>query len=459
MALLEVKNLSHSFGDKILYKNVDFELFKGEHMGLLGRNGTGKTTLLKSIIGNITPDSGDIKWQKNIKIGYLDQQAEINQSFTIFEYLKTAFADLYEIEEKLNKIYSNMGENFDDETADLASDYQNLLVNRGFYEIESIILKVANGLGISAIGIEKIINTLSGGQRAKVILAKILLEKPDVLLLDEPTNFLDKEHVEWLAEYLKNLDNAFILISHNFDFIDQVTNCILDIEFQRITKYYGNFTKFIEVKGLKRESYIRQFQAQQKEIKKNEDYIAKNRVRASTARQAQSRIKALEKIERLDPPQNTQKSHYVLKSLAVGSEKALKICNLEVGYEKVLLPRLTFDIKSGEKVVITGFNGIGKSTLLKTLMGKIPAISGQFKFADYVKIAYFEQDLNWTDLSLNPIEIVSKKFPKWSKQEVRNNLAKCGVIAKNATQKIGTLSGGEQAKVKLCILINTKSNF
>ena len=286
-----------------------------------------------------------------------------------------------------------------------------------------------------------------------------MLENPDGLLLDEPTNFLDKEHVDWLSEYLKNFKGTFLLISHDFDFVNKVTNCILDIEFQKITKYSGNFDKFLNVKQLRRESYIREFEAQQKEIKKHEEFIAKNRVRASTAKLAQSRIKKLDKIEKLSPPQTPPKPNFKLVSLPISGQKALKIHGLEIGYDKVLLPKITFEVKSGEKVVITGFNGIGKSTLLKTLMGRIPSISGNFKFADYVSLAYFEQDLIWTNPESTPLEIISQKFSKLSNKDVRKELARCGVMAKNVTQKISTLSGGEQSKVKLCILANTKSNF
>lgn len=459
MGILEVKNLTHSFGDKILYKNATFELFKGEHMGITGQNGTGKTTLLRSIIGDLTPDSGEIRWQKGIKIGYLDQHAKINQNLTVFEYLKSAFNDLYALEKELNQIYESMTTSMDESLYEKASDYQNLLVNRGFYEIESTILKVSSGLGINALGMDTPLKNLSGGQRAKVILAKLLLENPEVLLLDEPTNFLDKEHVEWLADFLKSFKGSFMIISHDFSFLDKVTNCILDIEFNQVTKYNGNFSKFLEVKGFRQENYIREFQAQQKEIKKQEEFIAKNRVRASTAKQAQARIKKLEKLEKIPPPKSLPKPSFKLVSLPISHQKALKVHALEIGYDKALLPKISFEIKMGEKVVITGFNGIGKSTLIKTLMKKIPAISGTFKFADYVKTAYFDQELSWENANVTPLEIIAEKFPKMSVTEVRKKLAACSVTTKNVTQKISTLSGGEQSKVKLCILVNTKSNF
>lgn len=459
MGILEVSNLTHSFGDKILYKNATFELFKGDHMGIVGQNGAGKSTLLKSIVGDITPDTGDIRWQRNVKIGYLDQYADIDGSLSIFEYLKTAFDDLYEVENKLNKIYDDMASSTDESLYEKASDYQNFLVNRGFYEIDSNVLKVSAGLGVSALGMDSKIENLSGGQRAKVILAKLLLQNPDVMLLDEPTNFLDKEHVDWLSGFLKTFKGAFMIISHDFKFLEKITNCILDIEFQKVTRYNADFDKFIELKGLKRESYIREFEAQQKEIKKQQEFIAKNRVRASTAKQAQSRIKKLEKMDILAPPKSLSKPNFKLVSLPISHQKALKVHSLEIGYDKALLPKISFEVKMGEKIAITGFNGIGKSTLIKTLIGEIPAISGKFKFADYVKIAYYEQDLVWENGEETPIDIITEHFPNMTIAQARKALARCGINSKNALQRIKSLSGGEQSKVKLCVLVNTKSNF
>ena len=460
MGLLEAINISHSFGDKILYKNASFELFKGEHMGIVGENGAGKTTLLDSLCGKIIPDVGEIRVQRGIKLGYLDQHAKINTDISIFEYLKTAFNELYEIDNKLKKIYENMGQDSSEEVLNKASDYQSLLVNRGFYEIESNILKVADGLGINSFGMDSKLKNLSGGQRAKVILAKLLLENPDVLLLDEPTNFLDTNHIIWLTDYLKNFKNAFVVISHDFEFLDKITNCICNIEFNNIKKYSGNFSKFIKNKEMNKISYEREFKAQQKEINKLETYIQKNKVRASTARQAKSRQKILDKMDRLVAPKDLEKPHFIFKSMPISSGKAMIVKNLEVGYNnKALLPQINLEILNGEKIAIIGFNGIGKSTLLKTLLGIIPPIKGYSWKFDTTHIGYFEQELIWEDDTLSPLEIIQDKFPKLSQKYIRSYLDKCAISSKEVLEPIRFLSGGEQAKVKLCILMLTDSNF
>ncbi len=459
MGLLEVKNISHTFGDKVLYDKASFEIFKGEHVGLVGQNGAGKTTLLRSLIGEVIPDEGEIKWQKGIRKGYLDQHANIDNNLTIKEYLKTAFDYLYKVEAELNELYSLMAQTFTDEIFEKSTNYQSLLENSGFYEIDSTILKVCDGLGISAIGIDKQLGKLSGGQKAKVILAKLLLQKPDMLLLDEPTNFLDKEHIKWLENYLKTFKGAFIVISHDFDFLDQITTVIVDIEFRNIKKYTGNFSKFIKQKNISRESYIKEFKSQQKQIKKYEDFIAKNRVRASTAKQAQSRIKALNKMKKLPPPEFTVKPNFSFKCSPIDFERALLISKLKVGYTAPLLPAMTLEIKAKEKIAFTGFNGIGKSTLLKTLVGEIKPISGWFHFFEEVKIAYFEQDLKWEDNTVSALEEISNDFPNLSQTEIRKNLSKCGLKSEHVFQPISTLSGGEQAKIKICKLMLTSSNF
>lgn len=459
MSLLEVKNLSHSYGDKVLYQDASFGLYSGEHMGLVGQNGAGKSTLIKTLIGEVIPDDGLIKWFPKASVGHLDQYAQVDAGITVFDYLKQAYADLYKMEERLNGLYEKMAEDISEKLINQAANLQETLEDRDFYAIESHIYRVAAGLGITAIGMDKVLEKLSGGQRAKVILAKLLLEKPEVLLLDEPTNFLDKEHVEWLAKYLAGFEGAFILVSHDFDFLDQVTTCIGDIEFGTITKYHGNYSAFLKQKGQKREEYIRQYESQKKLIERTEEYIAKNKVRASTAAMAKSRQKKLDKIERMAPPTGLTKPIIRFKSTGITAQRVLEVRNLEVGYYYPLLPKLHFVLEQNQRVVITGFNGIGKSTLLKTLIGEIPPISGGFEFARNVVVGYYEQDLKWERESQTPLEIITEAFPKLSQKQTRAALSRCGVKAEHVLQPITTLSGGEQSRVKLCKLTLSPCNL
>lgn len=460
MSLLEVKNLSHTYGDKKLYSNACFELYKGEHMGIVGVNGAGKSTLLKIICNTAIPDEGEIKWQSNINIGILDQYAEIVEDYSIYDYLKTAFNELYKIEQKLNKLYEEMAYNQNENIMKKAAVYQEMLEEREFYSIDSSIKKVATGLGIDAIGYNKELKKLSGGQRAKTILAKLLLQSPDILLLDEPTNFLDKEHIKWLSEYLEEFKGAFIIVSHDFDFLDKITTCICDIDHKNIRKYNGGYSAFLKQKERLQEDYVRRYSEQKREIDKLEKYIAKNKVRASTAKIAKGRQKQLDKIERIDAPSfRTLKPVIKFKYIHATPKIALSIKDLEVGYRYAILPKLNFSINNGEKVVITGFNGIGKSTLLKTIIGEIKSLSGKVKLGDNIKLGYYEQDLKWENDQLNPMEIISDEFPKMTNNEIRKHLSQCGVKSETALQTIKSLSGGEQSKVKLCKLTLISCNL
>ncbi|MFK4464611.1 ABC-F family ATP-binding cassette domain-containing protein [Bacillus sp. RC252] len=458
MSLLKVESLSHSFIDKALYENASFDLHKGEHMGIVGQNGAGKSTLMKILIEEIIPDKGDIKWQPNIQIGHLDQYAEIDGIYTISQYLKRAFHDLFEMEDRMNKLYEESAMTGDPDKLLKAAAYQEQLEARDFYSVDSTINKIAAGLGVNAIGMNRIIAELSGGQRAKVILAKLLLEEPNILLLDEPTNFLDKEHVEWLANYLMNFEGAFIVVSHDFDFLEKVTSCICDVEFGTVKKYYGKYSDFVRQKKHLRKDYIRQYHAQQKKIEKTEEYIRRN-IAGVNSKIAQGRRKQLQRMERIAPPSFTYKPSIHFRELPISVQTVLEVNNLEVGYDFALLPKLNFSVMGGQKLVITGFNGVGKSTLLKTIVGTIASISGEFHFSEQIKIGYYEQDLNWSNDSLTPLQIISEQFPKLNMKEIRHHLAACCVKDTHVSQEIHTLSGGEQSKVKLCGLLLSPCNF
>lgn len=459
MALLEVKNLSHTFDDKVLYRNVSLEIFKGEHVGIVGPNGAGKSTFLKILTNDIIPDKGEIKWQKNVSIGVLDQYAKILEDMSVYDYLNLAFTHLYEMEEKLNKLYEDLSKNYHEDTLRQINYYQNELQQHDFYSLNTIILKTANGLGIDAFGMDTLMKNLSGGQRAKVILAKLLLQNPDVLILDEPTNFLDREHILWLQNYLKNYKSTFLVISHDTSFLEEICTCICDITHQSIDKYKGTFQNFLKQKKMKGEEYEKAYLSQQKEIKKLETYIEKNKARASTAKMAKSREKRLSKIERLEKMVDTAKPDFSFPYKEGGDTEILYLENLCVGYNYPLLKPINLKMRKEDKVVLVGFNGLGKSTLIKTILGLIPSLDGKVTMASHVLANYFEQELIWEDDNLTPIKYLEKKYPTKNNKEIRFVLARSALKSEHQMQSIKTLSGGEQAKIKMAELMLKPSNF
>lgn len=451
MSLLEITDLAHSFGDNILFRGAGFSLNKGEHTGIVGQNGAGKSTFIKICTGEIVPDAGRIVWEKGITVGYLDQYAQMERETTLESFLRSAFKDLYELEEQMNELYRQAAAG-DMKCLDRAAQCQERLETSGFYSIDTHISQVASGLGLQSIGMKRPVGQMSGGQRAKVILAKLLLEKPDVLLLDEPTNFLDKGHVVWLGEYLSGLDNAFLVVSHDHNFLEQICTCICDIDNRTITKYYGTYSEFLKKKTLLREDYIRQYSAQQKEIKKTEEFIRKN-IAGRKSRMARGRQKQLDRMDKMDALEQKEiKPVFQFREIPVTNTEQLAVKHLAVGYDFPVLPDINFSVLGGQKAALTGFNGIGKSTLLKTLIGQIPALGGTFSFSCQTEVGYFEQDLVWEDTKKTPIQIVTDTFPMMDAKQVRRSLARCGILSSHAAQEIGTLSGGEQAKVKMCLL-------
>ena len=456
MSILDVKNLTQIYGDKKLFSNADMQLFGGDKLGLTGLNGAGKSTFINILIGEVIPDEGFVKWNPKVKLGYLDQQASITESLTIKAYLKTAFDDLYKIDSELKNIDQEISVTKDEEMlmilCEEAEMLRNRLEKRNFYAINSTIDKVASGLGIMSFGMDKDVTILSGGQRAKVMLAKLLLQQPDVLLLDEPTNFLDKEHIAWLTKYLNGFKGSFILVSHDFEFLNSVVNCICDIDNGKITRFNGSYDKFVKLKAQKAVEYEKKYNAQQKEIEKLQTYIDKNIVRASTSKMAKSRQKKLDRIERMDKPNVVPKPSFMFNYISASGQIILSCNNLEIGYSDALVPPITFDLSRNQKLAVTGFNGIGKSTFIKTVYGILPKISGEFKFADKLKIGYYQQENVFDNDNLTALEDVKNAFPKLNDKEVRTALSRCGLSANHIMQPINTLSGGEQSKVKLCKL-------
>lgn len=458
MSLLDITELTHSFTDRPLFQDAGLTLNRGEHIGIVGQNGAGKSTLIKICTEQLIPDGGRVVWQPNTKWGCLDQYAEIGGASTIREFLRSAFRELYQMEQRMNELYTRAAAGSQSDLKQ-AAQCQEELESGGFYSLDTRIEQVASGLGLQALGMDRQVGQISGGQRAKVILAKLLLEKPDVLLLDEPTNFLDKEHVAWLQEYLCGLDNAYMVVSHDSMFLEKIANRICDIDNRRLTKYYGAYSEFLKKKTALRDDYIRQYSAQQKEIKKTEEFIRKNIAgrKSKMARGRQKQLDRMEKLEALNQKEIRPAFHF--PCLPVTKTEHLTVKCLSVGYDGPVLSDLSFSVTGGQKVVITGFNGIGKSTLLKTLVGSLPAFNGSFTWSEQVETGYFEQDLSWEDDTLNPVQLVSQAFPDLTAKEVRRYLSRSGITAKHAMQAAGTLSGGEQAKVKLCLLTLRPCNF
>jgi ATPase subunit of ABC transporter with duplicated ATPase domains len=453
MSLLSIENLSHGFGEKKIFVNTSFRLLPGDKMGLTGANGSGKSTLVNILSGGILPDSGVVEKLPKARVGCLDQYARIEAGITILAYLRTAFAPLFDAEKRLEETNAAMADCDAGELERLVKVSTRLLQELeqgGFYGVDGHIARVAAGLGVSAYGMETPVMRLSGGQRAKVLLAKLLLEAPDVLLLDEPTNYLDARHIDWLARYLRGFKGAFVLVSHDPALLGAVANCICDIEFCALTRFGGSYDSFQSQKAQRKEEYVRNYNRQQEEIAKLEDYIARNLVRASTTKMAQSRRKKLEKIERLERPKALPVPAFSFSYKPVSEQELLEVRTLAVGYDRPLLQGIDLKVKPGQKIAVKGFNGIGKTTFLKTISGLLPALGGRFAFADGVEVGYYEQEHAWCDPNGTPVQEILSQYPKLEAKDARKWLARCGLRQEHADRKLKLLSGGEQAKVKLC---------
>lgn len=460
MSILAIENMSHSFGERVLFSNISFRLLRGEHIGLVGANGEGKSTFMKIITNQLLPDDGKIEWSNKVSVGYMDQYVDLKKGNTVENILKGAFSELFDIEKKINALYNELATMNEEEvtnTLNKVATMQDVLDKNNFYSINSKIQSTATGLGIKEF-LDIDASALSGGQRTKVLLAKLLLESPDILLLDEPTNHLDEEHIEWLKTYLMNYKNSFILISHDNDFLNSVVNVIYHLEHKTLSRYLGNYNHFLKLYAIKKEQLGIKYKEQQNEIAKLEDFVRKNKARASTSKQAKSREKKLNKIERIEIKSETINPNFDFKKARMSEGIIFKAKNLVIGYNNPLSKSLNLKMQRGQKIAIVGANGLGKSTLLKSLLGLLQPINGEINLGAYQEIGYFEQEI--TQVNTNTVlDDVWDKFPKSTKSEVRSQLAKCGLTRQHIESSINILSGGEQAKVRLCKLINKPTNI
>ncbi|MDD6572923.1 MAG: ABC-F family ATP-binding cassette domain-containing protein [Thermoflexaceae bacterium] len=460
MSILNVVNLSHGFGDRAIFNHVSFRLLKGEHIGLVGANGEGKSTFMNIVTGKLIPDEGKIEWAKNVRVGYLDQHTVLNPQMTIRDVLRSAFSYLFELEAQMNEICDKMGDADENTMMQMMEELgviQDTLTLHDFYNIDSKVEEVGRALGLTGIGLDRDVTELSGGQRTKVLLGKLLLEKPDILLLDEPTNYLDAEHIEWLKRYLTEYENAFILISHDIPFLNSVVNLIYHMNNQELNRYVGNYDKFLEVYEVKKAQLEAAYNRQQQEIRELEDFVARNKARVATRNMAMSRQKKLDKMEVIELAKEKPKPEFCFKEARTAGKYIFETDNLIIGYDEPLSEPLTLSMERGQKIALIGANGIGKTTLLRSILGLNKPISGSARMGDYIYLGYFEQEVK-AEGNTTCIDEIWKEFPSYTQYEVRSALAKCGLTTKHIESPVRVLSGGEQAKVRLCKLINRETN-
>ncbi|WHH61271.1 ABC-F family ATP-binding cassette domain-containing protein [Petroclostridium sp. X23] len=455
MSILNVEDVSHGFGARTILEDASFRLLKGEHVGLVGANGEGKSTFLNIITGKLAPDEGKVEWCRRITTGYLDQHTLLTKGKTIREVLREAFQHMFDLEQEMLQLYEKMSEASEDELAVMMEDVgeiQSMLEYNGFYIIDSKIEEVANGLGLGDIGLDRDVSDLSGGQRSKVLLTKLLLQNPMILILDEPTNFLDENHIYWLKNFLRNYENSFILVSHDIPFLNDVVNVIYHVENAVLTRYTGNYEQFQQMYQLKKVQNQQAYEKQQKEIEKLEDFIARNKARVATTNMAKSRQKKLDKMDIIEKTREKVKPTFKFREARTPGKYIFQAENLVIGYGEPLTRPLNLTLERGKKIAIKGVNGLGKSTLLKTILGALKPISGEIELDDYLFPGYFEQESS-RDNSHTALEEIWNQYPSMTNGEVRAALAKCGLTTEHITSQMMVLSGGENAKVRLCKLM------
>lgn len=461
--VLEVKNLSHGFGERVIFDNVSFRLLKGEHIGLVGANGEGKSTFMNIVTGKMEPEDGKVIWAKNVKVGYLDQHTVLEPGMTIGDVLRSAFSTLYDYEARINEICNLLADITDDNEMNALleemGELQDLLDSHDFYAIDVKVDEIARAFEILPLGLDRGVDELSGGQRTKILLAKLLLEKPEVLLLDEPTNYLDAPHIEWLKRYLLDYENAFILISHDIPFLNDVINIVYHMENGALDRYVGNYDKFQEVYEVKKGQLEAAYRRQQQEISELKDFVARNKANVATRNMAMSRQKKLDKMDVIELAKEKPKPEFRFLEARTSGKTLFETTDLVIGYEKdkPLSKPMNLRMERGEKIALIGTNGIGKTTFLKSVLGLINPLDGKVSLGDYLYKGYFEQEVKPSDNSC--IEEIWECFPGFTQYEVRSALAKCGLTTNHIESKVKVLSGGEQAKVRLCKLINTETNI
>lgn len=467
--LLQVSGIIKRFGVDPILDGVNLQILERERIGLVGVNGAGKSTLLKIVAGEMSYDGGQIFKSKETTLGYLAQNSGLQSDRSIWEEMMNVFAHLTQAEAELRQMEQDIADpaQMEDEKkyADLLERYakrSDWFKDHGGYEMETRIRSILHGMGFGEFSPNTPIATLSGGQKTRLALARILLQAPDLLMLDEPTNYLDIATLTWLEDYLRGYSGALLVVSHDRYFLDRLVTTIVEIERHRSKKYTGNYSRYIELKAAEYESQMKQYEKQQDEISKMEEFVQKNIVRASTTKRAQSRRKALDKMERLDKPMgDLKKAHFSFETAVMSGKEVLRVDQLSVAYDEAspLFRNVSFDLRRGETVALIGPNGIGKSTMLKCLTGSLRPVSGEIQWGTKVQIGYYDQEQTGLNPSNTVLEELWSAYPGMEEARIRTVLGNFLFSGDDVLKKISALSGGEKARVSLSKLMLKEANM
>lgn len=461
MIIAQAQDLEQRFGGNTIFSNISFSVPDNARIGLVGPNGAGKTTLLKIMTGQQEPTSGQFTINKGLKVGYIAQENALDENKTIWDEMLTVFDNLIEKNKRITKMQEQIAEHPEDE--DLLKCYDQLAYDfeqEGGFTYQAEIKSILNGFNFKENTWQKVIGTLSGGEKTRLAFVKLLLQKPPVLLLDEPTNYLDLDTLDWLEAFLKNYQGAIITVSHDQYFLDHLANQIFELNFGKLTTFKGNYSQYVKERELMDNQQEAAYEKQQEKIKKEEEFIQKNLVRASTTKRAQSRRKALDKMERIKPPKHKQKVRINFTSDRPSGKEVLIAKDLTIGYpDKTMVSDIDFQVNKNDRVAIIGPNGIGKSTLLKTIMKKLEPKDGSIKYGASLDIGYYDQELQSLDPSKTVLDTIWDRHKTMPEKDVRSILASFLFTAEDIDKTVGQLSGGQKARLTLTVLSLEKDNF
>ena len=461
MIIAQGHDLEKQFGANTLFKNVNFSIDANARIGLIGPNGVGKTTLLKIMTGEEEATHGDFTINKNIDVGYIAQENGLNESKTIWEEMLSVFTSLINMSKKITSLQQDIAAN--PKRSDLLKQYDQLQFNfeqQGGYTYQADIKSILNGFNFPEATWSKKIASLSGGEKTRLSFVKLLLRKPALLLLDEPTNYLDLDTLDWLESYLKNYSGAILVVSHDQYFLDNLATQIFELQFGKLTVFKGNYSAYVAERQLRDRQQEEAYEKQQEQIKKDEEFIQKNIVRAKTTKRAQSRRKQLEKMERITPPKHKSKVRINFQSERPSGKEVLILPDLTIGYPtKTMVHDISLQINKGDRVAVIGQNGIGKSTLLKTVMKELKPKKGSIKYGASLDIGYYDQELQGLDPTKTVIDTVWDRHKTMPEKDVRSILASFLFTAKDIDKTVGQLSGGQKARLTLTVLSLEHNNF